>query len=157
MFFRIYFENTVYTIKSSFIQYLVPFIQFLSFGCNGLDIFAVELKTRIMQTETSTTTKSSMAVIAYITIIGLIIAYITNQEKRDLFTQYHIRQSLGLAVTGLALGVIGLIPILGWIISIFGTLGLIVLWITGLMNAINYKKQPVALLGKKYEEWFKNL
>jgi hypothetical protein len=31
------------------------------------------------------------------------------------------------------------------------------MWIMGLMNAINEKQSPVPLLGKKYEEWFKNV
>lgn len=96
----------------------------------------------------------SMGAIAYITVIGLIIAFVQNNEKKNLFTAFHIRQSLGIAVTGFALGIIGVIPILGWIIIIFGSIGLLVLWVIGLMNALNGKMQPVPVLGAKYNEWF---
>ena len=48
-----------------------------------------------------------IAVIAYITIIGLIIAFVMNNDKKAAFPTYHIKQSLGLALTGLALGVVG--------------------------------------------------
>lgn len=109
-----------------------------------------------METQT-TTTNNSMGIIAYLTIIGLIIAFVSNQNNKNEFVTYHIKQSLGIAVTGLALGIIGLIPFIGWIVSILGTLAIIVLWIMGLMNAINNKEKPVPLLGKKYEEWFANL
>lgn len=62
----------------------------------------------------------TIATIAYITIIGLIIAFVMNNDKKNTFAGYHIKQSLGLGLTGLALGVIGIIPILGWIINILG-------------------------------------
>ncbi len=99
----------------------------------------------------------SIATIAYLTIVGLIIAFVMNSDKKNEFAKYHIRQSLGLAVTGLVLGIIGLIPILGWIINILGFIVLVYMWVIGLMNAINEKQKPVPLLGKKYEEWFKNI
>lgn len=99
----------------------------------------------------------SIATIAYITIIGLIIALIQNNEKKNAFVFFHIRQSLGLALTGLVLGVIGMIPILGWIINVLGIFVLIYMWIIGLMNAINGKEKSVPLLGDKYEEWFNGI
>ena len=48
----------------------------------------------------------NIAIIAYITIIGLIIAYVMNNDKKDAFATYHIKQSLGLAATGLALALL---------------------------------------------------
>ncbi|NCO64428.1 MAG: hypothetical protein GW839_00025 [Flavobacteriales bacterium] len=98
-----------------------------------------------------------IATITYITIIGLIIAFVMNNEKKNAFASYHIKQSLGLALTGLALGVIGMIPILGWIINIFGIFVLLYMWIMGLVNAINGQEKAVPILGNKYIEWFKNL
>ena len=99
----------------------------------------------------------NIAIIAYITIIGLIIAFVMNNEKKEPFASFHIKQSLGLALTGLALGVIGIIPILGWIINIIGIFVLLYMWIMGLMNAINGKENGVPFLGKKYKVWFKNI
>ncbi|WP_339918254.1 hypothetical protein [Yeosuana marina] len=97
------------------------------------------------------------AIISYITIIGLIIAFVMNNDKKNAFASYHIRQSLGLGLTGLALGVIGMVPILGWIIDFFGLFVLLYMWIMGLVNAVNENEKPVPILGKKYIEWFKNI
>ncbi|WP_369426759.1 hypothetical protein [Profundicola chukchiensis] len=97
-----------------------------------------------------------MHIIAYITIIGLIIAFISNKDKEEL-TSYHIRQSLGIGLTSLALMIVGMIPIIGWIISILGSLFIIFLWIMGLMNAINGKMEPVPVLGEKYNEWLEGI
>lgn len=99
----------------------------------------------------------STAIIAYITIIGLIIALVMNNDKKNPFAAYHIRQVVGLAVTGIALGIINVIPILGWMISILGSIVILILWIIGLMNAINGKVKPLPILGDKYEEWFKSI
>ncbi|ASV29745.1 DUF4870 domain-containing protein [Maribacter cobaltidurans] len=99
----------------------------------------------------------TIAILAYITIIGLIIAYVMNHEKKWPFAQYHIIQSLGLAITGLSLGVIGMIPILGWFISVLGSLILIYMWILGLINALKEKEKPVPFLGEQYQKWFANL
>lgn len=107
--------------------------------------------------QTEQATDNNMAIIAYITIVGLIIAFITNKDKNNAFTSFHIRQSLGLAILGLALAIISLIPFLGWLIYIVGMFVLLYLWIMGLMNAINFKQVPVPFLGEKLNDWFKNV
>src|SRR5690554_625507 len=99
----------------------------------------------------------NIEVLDYITIINLIIAFIINNDKKNTFAAYHIRQCLGIALTSLALGVINVIPILGWIISILGSLFLIVLWIMGLISAINGEMKPVPVLGEKYQEWLSGI
>ncbi len=98
-----------------------------------------------------------IAIISYITVIGLIIAFIMNNDKKDPYASYHIRQVVGLALTGVVMGIVGMIPILGWLVVLVGTFVLLFMWITGLMNAINEKEKPVPILGKKYEVWFKDL
>jgi len=108
-------------------------------------------------TQTVTSEGKTTAIIAYITIIGLIIAFIMNANKKDPFAAFHIRQSLGIGLTGFALGVIAVIPILGWIVYILGSILLIYLWIMGLINAINSKYKTVPWLGDKYQEWFKSI
>lgn len=107
--------------------------------------------------ETAVAEGKTTAIIAYITIVGLIIAFIMNNDKKNTFAAYHIRQCLGIALTGLALGVVNVIPFLGWIVSIFGSLFLIVLWVMGLLGALNGKEKPVPLLGEKYQEWLKGI
>lgn len=99
----------------------------------------------------------TIAIIAYLTLIGLVIAFLMNNEKKDPFASYHIKQSLGLTVAGLALMIVGMVPILGWLISFLGSIFLLVLWVIGLVNAINLKEKPVPLLGKYFEDWFRSI
>lgn len=98
-----------------------------------------------------------IAIISYITIIGLVIAFVMNNDKKLDFANYHIRQSIGLCLTGLALGIIGIIPILGRIINIVGIFVLLYMWVMALMNAISEKEKPAPILGRKYESWFKGI
>ncbi len=114
----------------------------------------IETKTPI---ETTPNEGKTTAIIAYITIVGLIIAFVLNNDKKDPFAAYHIKQSLGLALTGLALGAIGIIPILGWIVSFLGFFVIVYMWVMSLLNALNNKQKPTPILGKKYEEWFKGI
>lgn len=99
----------------------------------------------------------TMAIIAYITIFGLIIAFIMNNDKKNPFTAFHIRQSLGLGLLGIALSVLSYIPFIGWIVSILGTIFLVVLWVMGLISAVNGEKKPVPILGEKFQEWLSGI
>ena len=106
---------------------------------------------------TRDTQDKTIAIVEYLTIIGLVVALVLNNEKRDLFAKYHIRQSLGLVLTSLALSLINVIPILGWIVSMVGAFVLLYMWVMGLLNAINGREKPVPILGEKYEEWLKSV
>ena len=99
----------------------------------------------------------TVAIIAYLTIIGLVVAFVLNNEKKDEFAAYHIKQSLGLVVLSLGLFIVGMVPILGWILSFLGSIFLLYLWIIGIMTAINHKTKPVPVLGHQFEKWFANL
>ena len=115
----------------------------------------METNTESNQHLTQSTTKNQMSVIAYITIIGLIIAIIDNKDKKNDMVSFHIRQSAGLFVASIALFIISLIPILGWIIWFVGIFVLLFMWITGIVNALKPIKKPLPLLGNKFEEWLK--
>lgn len=99
----------------------------------------------------------TVAIVAYLTFIGLIIAFVMNQEKKDAFSGFHIRQSLGLCLCGIILFVVGMVPILGWVVSFFGSFFLLYLWIMGLINAINGRYKAVPALGEKFNEWFNKI
>ena len=118
---------------------------------------SMETEGKTIVEEPAVKEKNTTAIIAYLTFIGLIIAFVMNNEKKEPFASYHIRQSLGLVLTSLVLSFINVIPVLGWIISLLGFLLLIYMWIVGLINAIKSKELPVPFLGKQYAEWFKSL
>ncbi len=96
----------------------------------------------------------NIAIIAYLTIIGLIIAFVLNNEKRNDFATYHIRQSLGIFLTLFVSGILSYIPFIGWIISVAAFFLMIILWIIGIINAANGNKKPVPLLGEYYNNLF---
>ncbi len=78
-----------------------------------------------------------LAGIAYLGIIGFLIAYLAGKENR--FTLYHAQQGLVLAIGFLLTP----IPIIGWLWGLF----CLVLLVMGLINGFSGKVQPLPLLG----------
>lgn len=108
-------------------------------------------------TSTSIEEGKNIAIIAYITVFGLIIAFVMNNDKHNGFASYHIRQSLGLCVCGVVVWIVGMVPLIGWAISIIAFFVMVFMWIMGLMNAINGKQKPVPILGDNFDEWFEGI
>ena len=98
------------------------------------------------------------AIISYITILGVIIAYYLNNEfeNKSEFASFHIRQSLGLWLTFFALGyIIGSFD--SWMISSGFYLFFAVLFIFGFANALSRKCQSVPLIGEFYQKLFSSI
>lgn len=96
------------------------------------------------------------AIISYLTIFGTIIAFYLNNENKNEFANFHIRQALGLWLTFFALGyIIGSFD--SWNVSTGFYLFFAVLFIYGFVNALGGKTQSVPLLGDFYQKIFKNL
>lgn len=119
----------------------------------------MEINILIMEQSNTTTQanfnteKSQMAVISYITIIGLIIVILDNKDKKDPVVAFHIRQSAGLPSLGLVSFIVSLIPILGWIIWFVGMFVMLYLWVMGILNALKLVEKPVPFLGDKFDKW----
>lgn len=104
-----------------------------------------------------TSPDKTMAMVAYLTLIGWIIAFVTNRDKKDPLVAYHVRQMLGVLIAGLATGILGIIPFIGWILYLPLLVVVIIMWVSGLVNAINGVQKPVLILGNKFQEWFATL
>lgn len=102
----------------------------------------------------------SRGIVAYITLIGWIVAIATNNPK-DKFASFHIRQMLGLVLTGVAIWIANFvlifIPIIGWLAMLGLGIGLIVFWVMGLVSAINGEEKPLPIIGPLFQDWFKTL
>lgn len=103
----------------------------------------------------------TVAILAYITIIGFIIAIVMHSSKKTALGAYHLRQTLGLFITAVVAWIgcmiIAFVPLVNLIMVLVGplvALGLFVLWIMGLINAVNGRQQPLPLLGEQYVKWF---
>jgi uncharacterized membrane protein len=92
----------------------------------------------------------TIAIVSYITWIGLLVAFLMNSDKKDKFASFHIRQSLLIMLAAL---VVGWIPLIGWLIAI----ALFVFWIMGLVAAIQGKEKKVPVIGDWAQNWFKSL
>jgi len=99
----------------------------------------------------------TLGIISYLTWIGLLVAFIMNKDKNDSFVKFHIRQNAGLFLIGLASGLLNFIPGVGGVISYIVFTALFVLWVIGLIGAINWKENPVPVLGGVFQEWFKGI
>ncbi len=93
------------------------------------------------------------ATIAYLTIIGTIIAYFINFDSKNKFAYFHIRQALGLYLTLLLIGYfVGYFDT--WMISVPFYLFFIILWFYGFLSALNGTVKPVPLVGEFYQKTF---
>jgi uncharacterized membrane protein len=105
----------------------------------------------------------TVAILAYITIIGFIIAIVMHGSKKTPLGSFHLRQVLGLVVTGLALWlpgvIISMVPFVNFLMLILWPaigISLFVLWLLGLIAAANGQQKPVPVLGEHYQKWFAN-
>lgn len=97
-----------------------------------------------------------IATISYITIFGTIIAYFMNNDKKNSFASFHIRQALGLWLTFFILGYV-VSAFNSWFITFGFWMFFGVLFIYGFVNAIAGREQTVPILGDLFQKWFANI
>lgn len=85
------------------------------------------------------------SIVAYITIIGTIIALAAGDKKG---ANFHVNQALVIFIANIALGILAKLPIVGGIIGLVGGLFVIVCWVMGLIAAIKQEENEVPLIGK---------
>lgn len=97
------------------------------------------------------------AITSYILLIGVFIAMSMNTgEDKNTFASFHIRQSLGLSITFISLGLI-ISNFDSLMISLSMWVFLSILWTYGIFSAINGQTKPVPLLGKYFQKWLKSV
>ena len=97
----------------------------------------------------------SIAIIAYFWWIGLVIALIMNNSKKNSFASFHIRQVIGLLLLSLAMTLV--YKYAGETIGYILSMGVFVLWVIGLIGAFNGEEKKIPLLGDQFQEWFKSI
>jgi uncharacterized membrane protein len=90
------------------------------------------------------------AIISYITIIGTIVAIIMNQNDKDKFARFHIRQALLLNLAGI---------VLSWIpvINVFAGIAWLICMVIGIVKASSGEEYEMPVIGSYAQEWFKGL
>lgn len=105
----------------------------------------------------NTTQSNNTAIVAYMTIIGSVIAIFMNQEEdRTEFGSFHIRQALGLFISFFLLGYfVGYAN--SWTVTSAFYLFYFILWIYGFSGALQGKKRELPLIGSFFQNLFKSL
>ena len=85
--------------------------------------------------------------LAAISYIGILFLVPLLAAKDDAFARYHANQGLVLFLVGIALGIIGVIPVVGTIIALVGGLATFVFAILGIINALKGEMKPLPLIG----------
>tara|TARA_R110002073_G_scaffold4213_1_gene27891 strand:- start:30912 stop:31238 length:327 start_codon:yes stop_codon:yes gene_type:complete len=105
---------------------------------------------------TTVTEGKTIAIISYITWIGTLIAFIMNNEKKNTFASFHIRQMVGLSLLSIVNSFV-VYRFIGYgAFSIIG-IGILVLWVMGLIGAVQGEERKIPLLGDQFQEWFKGI
>jgi uncharacterized membrane protein len=106
----------------------------------------------------------TMGIVAYMTLIGWVVALVINNSKTGAekqFTAFHLRQMLALLILGFCVQIVNVplafIPILGWLLSIVLSLSVFVLWILGVVSAVNGEKKELPIIGPVIQSTLKNL
>ena len=98
----------------------------------------------------------TIAVISYFYLIGVLIAYLTNSDKKSALAYFHIRQSLGLWLSFMALGYpIGYFD--NWQITFSFWVAFGILFAYGFSSALSGKRIPIPLVGNIYQKVFKKI
>lgn len=102
----------------------------------------------------------TLSIVSYISIIGWLISYFSYKDKspKSPLVNYHLKQSLGVAVLGILFSIVinvvaMIVPSIAGILSL-ASIGILVLWIFGIINAINEAEKPVPLVGGLFVDKF---
>lgn len=101
------------------------------------------------------------AILAYITLIGFIIAIVMHSSNKTKLGAFHLRQALALIICAVALWFVTLImmfiPFINVIfvfLSPFVWLGVLVFVIMGIINASSGQEKPLPLIGGIPDKFF---
>ncbi len=100
--------------------------------------------------ETTKQRNMGMAIVAYI----IFFIPLLTDAKNDPFVKYHVKQGLVLFIAWVITGIIGYIPVLGWIAAPLLSLALLILLVIGILSAARGEQKPLPII-RKYAEGFK--
>lgn len=93
--------------------------------------------------------KKTTGIVAYITIVGWLIAFVAGDKEG---AKFHLNQALVLAIVNLVNSllvtrILGIIPFVGGLVSMVISLALFVCWILGLVYAIKEEEKELPIIG----------
>jgi uncharacterized membrane protein len=91
-----------------------------------------------------------MSILAYLGILVLIPLFVA---KNNPTVKFHTKQGLVLLVAWIISWIIWIVPVLGWIVGWLLNVGLLILAIIGIIDAINNQQKPLPLIGHLGEKF----
>lgn len=89
--------------------------------------------------------KKTTGIVAYITFIGLLVALLAGDREG---AKFHINQSLVIWVGYIITGILGNVPLIGWLISTVLSIFLLVCVIVGIIGAIQDEEREAPIIGQ---------
>jgi len=90
----------------------------------------------------------------FLTVIGFVIVLLTKKENK--YAMYYAKQGLVLFFGYVAMAIVNLIlvwiPYVGWILTTVLWLGLLVLWVIGIIYSLSGEEKPIPLIGQIAEK-----
>lgn len=98
----------------------------------------------------------TLGLVAYLTLLGTLIAFFMNNDRKNPFTSFHVRQGLGLGI---------LYTIIAFVVSSFNSMMISmsfwiffsILYFYGLIGAISGKMNKIPLIGDVFQNIFKSI
>ena len=87
-------------------------------------------------------------IIAFLSYVAVLFFFPLNFFCKDEFIQYHARQGVVMFILAVAITFTFWVPVLGWVCA----LAYLVIWFTGVINALTGKIEPVPVVGKIAEK-----
>lgn len=103
-----------------------------------------------MQGQTSTPAADSgkiLAIVGYIFPILFFVPLLMDMKSRT-FSRFHANQQLVLLIWYVIANVIGIVPVLGWLINFVMVIAGLVFAIMGIMNAAKNEMKALPIIGK---------
>ena len=88
--------------------------------------------------------KKITGIVAYLTFIGWIIAYIAGDKEG---AKFHLNQGLVIAICSIINSIIVMIPLIGWIASPIISIFILVCAVIGIIAAAKDEEKEVPILG----------
>lgn len=87
-------------------------------------------------------------IIALFSYLGILFLIPLLASPNSKYARFHANQGLVLFLANIVLGIVAVIPILGWIVGGIGSVVAFILAILGIVNAVTGKAKELPLIGK---------
>ena len=87
-----------------------------------------------------------LSALCYVSFFMIIIALLL--EPNSKFLRYHINQSLLVSIFGIVIGVVAIVPFIGWLASVVGAVMAVVFTVMGVVRAYKCEAKDLPIIGK---------